>query len=272
MISDERERERSRRTLVWAVLISALLHVALAPLASWVWLANWVLVPKKSLQTETVVASTSVRIERRSVAQPPVRGASPQRAAPPQPAPHPAVRRERAAPRYELARSMPSATPQPTPSPEKKRDLPQPLTLRERLVEQQRRFAEQVAQLNRRKDPLSLAPVPRQPPAAFHRAFFDVPGHRERDVVQIVLTPLRHWYSGGTICYYARYDAQHGRGGSEDGVIPWPVCYPIGDDRIANPPYVHSVPIPVPPPGYVLPAGTYLTPLLQGIYNEKAGR
>lgn len=83
------------------------------------------------------------------------------------------------------------------------------------------------------------------------------------------LIPLRRWSSGAAVCYYARYVAQFATGAGEDGTIPWPVCYPASDDRIANPPYVHDVPLPLPPLGYVLPSGTYLTPLLSRIY---AGR
>jgi len=103
-------------------------------------------------------------------------------------------------------------------------------------------------------------------PAAYRRTFFDVPGHRDIDAVAVQLIPLRHWFQGVNSCYYTRYVAQYTRGGNEEGTIPWPVCYPINDDRIAHPPFVHDVPVPVPPPGYVLPPGTYLTPLLARIY------
>ena len=45
----------------------------------------------------------------------------------------------------------------------------------------------------------------------------------------------------------------------------------VDDDRIAHPPFVHDIPVPFPPPGYVLPPGTYLTPLLARIYAIRSG-
>ncbi|MBV8117592.1 MAG: hypothetical protein JOZ01_06415 [Candidatus Eremiobacteraeota bacterium] len=75
--------------------------------------------------------------------------------------------------------------------------------------------------------------------------------------------------TAASICYYARYVAQYTHGGNEAGTIPWPVCYPIDDDKIAHPPWVHDVPVPTPPSDYVLPPGTYLTPLLARIYANR---
>jgi hypothetical protein len=143
------------------------------------------------------------------------------------------------------------------------------VTFEQRLTTQEQRFAQEAQQFRAQNNPLSLAPARHELPAAFHRSYFDTPGHVQKDAVQIQLIPLRHWFSGTTICYYARYVAQFSTGAGEDGTIPWPVCYPLGDDQIANPPYVHDVPLPLPPSGYVLPGGTYLTPLLARIY---AGR
>ncbi len=83
-----------------------------------------------------------------------------------------------------------------------------------------------------------------------------------------MLTPLKHWLAGDLSCYYAQYDAQFSGGGSEQGVIPWPVCYPRNADAMIHPAYPHDLPVPFPPPGYVLPAGKYLTPLLEGLYDR----
>ncbi len=161
---------------------------------------------------------------------------------------------------------MPSAAPQPTRQ-ELKRNPP---SLAQQIAQQERAFSQEIAQLRARDNPLSLATKAPAPPAAYHRTYFDLPGHREVDAVEVQLIPLRRWYTAGAVCYDARYVAQYMHGGNEEGVIPWPVCYPIDDDKIAHPPFVHNVPMPIPPRDYVLPPGTYLTPLLARIYANRS--
>jgi hypothetical protein len=272
MISGRRD-DRERGPLLWAFVASILLHALLAPLYGWTWIVRFA--PSKPVQKEMVVASTAIRIERRSVAvprsvtadrvAPPTRAAQPQRASQPvRPGPQPAT------PHHELARQFPQATPQPTTDhPAGRPAQLEPATLQQQLAMQEQRFARVAEQFRSQNNPLSLAPPKRQISEAFHRSYFDVPGHVQKQAVQIQLIPLRHWYTGTTICYYARYVAQFATGAGEDGTIPWPVCYSVNDDRIANPPYVHDVPLPLPPVGFVLPAGTYLTPLLAHIYASR---
>lgn len=259
---------------MWALLLSIAIHALLLPLASWVWLLRLPLDAARPPQREMTVASTAVRIERRPVPQPRTHAQPQHRPAPPTASrrPQPATRAAppASAPRHELAREVPSAAPQPTPQKRIERPTEASVPLKQQIAQQQREFSQEVARLHARDNPLSLAPAQRHPPASFRRTYFDAPGHRQLDAVQIQLIPLRHWYAGATICYYTRYVAQFTTGGSEDGTIPWPVCYPIDADRIAHPPFVHSVPIPIPPPDYTLPSGTYLTPLLTRIYNRKA--
>lgn len=272
MISEPDGQRRGRRLIFGALLASIAIHALLAGLSSWLLLVRPFLTPKLP-PPETVIASTAVRIERRAVPRPraqPV--ARPVAAAAPvtRPlAPHVAHPLPRAAPRHELARNASSAPPQPsaTPAP------PKPVSaLAEQLAQQQRAFSQEVARLHAGNNPLSIAPKPHESPAAFQRTYFDVPGRRDDHAVQVELFPIRHWYGASTICYYARYVAQYVHGGNERGIIPWPICYPVGADRIANPPYVHDVPIPVPPSDYVLPPGTYLTPLLARIYASRPSR
>lgn len=272
MISRERdERPRERLLLLWATLLSILIHALFVPLTAWLGLLHlrWMVPPPAP--RETVVASTAVRIERRPVPQPRVREAPhPQPVpAPVAPRPHPA---QRAAPppvpQHELAREMPRATMQPPPQEVPPTQAP---TLAQQISQQQRAFSQEIAQLRARNNPLSLATKAPQPAAAYRRTYFDVAGRRDENAVQVEVIPLRHWYSGTTICYYTRYVAQYTHGGNEEGTIPWPLCYPIDADRIANPPFVHDIPIPVPPPGYVLPPGTYLPPLLSRIYANRTG-
>jgi hypothetical protein len=277
MISGRRD-DPDRGPLVWAFVASLLLHALLLPFSGWNWIVR-LSVPRQPA-TERVVASTSVRIDRRSIPIPRSVSAShtaPQvRAAAAQRALTPIAPRPSAAPRHEFARERPDASPQPEssvePTPGEPAPKAQPVSqtdVRAQLATQEQTFAHEAEELRAADNPLSLALPKRQTAAAFHRSYFDVAGHKQENAVQIQLIPLRHWSSGTTICYYARYVAQFATGAGEDGTIPWPVCYPIGNDRIANPPYVHDVPLPLPPAGYVLPSGTYLTPLLTRIYAER---
>ncbi|HEY3675746.1 MAG TPA: cell envelope integrity protein TolA [Candidatus Tumulicola sp.] len=276
MISGRRD-DRERGPLLWAFVASILLHALLVPFYGWTWIVR--LAPPKPMQNEMVVASTAIRIERRAIPVPraisadraarATRASQAQRAVQPvRPAP------ESAMSRHELARQLPQATPQPEPTadhPDGHPAQPEQATLQQQLASQEQRFARQAEQFRSQNNPLSLAPPKHQIAEAFHRSYFDVPGHVQKQAVQIQLIPLRHWYSGTTICYYARYVAQFSSGAGEDGTIPWPVCYPVDDDRIANPPYVHDVPLPLPPIGFVLPPGTYLTPLMARIYSGREG-
>ncbi|HKU82167.1 MAG TPA: hypothetical protein VJP76_08365 [Candidatus Tumulicola sp.] len=271
MISESSDQRRGSRLLLGALLASLAIHALLAALSSWLPFLRLPFFSVKPVQRETVVASTAVRIERRAVPQPRTH-AVPRRTAaihPPvrPPAPRAARPQPLARPRHEIARTVPSAAPQPSAAPEP----PKPASsLAEQLAQQQRAFAQEIARLRAQNNPLSIAAKPRASPAAFHRTYFDVSGRPDERAVQVELFPIRHWYSASAICYYARYVAQFVHGGNEEGIIPWPICYPAGADRIANPPYVHDVPIPVPPAGYVLPPGTYLTPLLARIYAARA--
>ena len=267
MISQERDdRPRGRLLLLWATFASILIHALLIPLTAWLSLLH-ILAPPKPPQRETVVASTAVRIEQRPVPQP--RAQAQPHPLPPrvtQPAPVPQRAAPAPVPRHELARPAPTAPPQPPPQRMPPTQAP---TLQDQIAEQQRAFAQEIAQLRARNNPLSLATSAPHPAAAYHRTYFDVPGHRDVDAVQVELIPLRHWYTATASCYYTRYVAQYTHGGSEEGTIPWPVCYPVNDDRIAHPPFVHDVPVPIPPAGYSLPPGTYLAPLLVRIYAAR---
>ena len=270
MISLERdERPRERLLLLWATVLSLLIHALFVPLAAWMGLLHLPWLRPPPAQRETVVASTAVRIERRPVPQPRVQQAPHPVPAPVAPRPHPAQRAAPpAVPRHELAREAPSAPPQPPPQSTPPTQAP---TLQQQIAQQEHAFSQEIAQLHARNNPLSLATRAPETAAAYRRTYFDVAGHRDVNAVQVEVIPLRHWYAGSTICYYTRYVAQYTHGGSEEGTIPWPVCYPLGADRIAHPPFVHDIPVPLPPPGYVLPPGTYLTPLLSRIYANRSG-
>jgi hypothetical protein len=269
MISEERDERRGRHNLLWALLLSAAIHATLLPLGLWLTGLHVTMLAPRQPEREMIVASTAVRIEKRSVPQPrsPLPQPRPIRAQRQLPQPRRVQAARPAAPRHELARSAPSAPPQP------KVQKPQPhhaqSSLQQQIAQQERTFSQEVAQLNQRNNPLSIATSAPRPPTTYRRSFFDVPGRLQRDAVQAVLIPLSHWYTHGLSCYYTRYVAQFTNGGNEQGTIPWPVCYPANDDRMAHPPYPHALPIPVPQPDYVLPAGTYLTPLLRSVYDMR---
>lgn len=272
MITEERDRERGAKTLLWAFAASILIHALVLPAAFWSWTRS-VLLSQQPRQHEWVVSSTAVRIERRTVPQRRNRPTPPQplpvppqpQPVPPQP-PRPPQPARPAAPRPEIARISPTAPPQPNKSAER---VAEP-SLQSRLEQQEQTFSQVVARLNEQNNPLSIAATREPPAATYRRTYFDVPGHSRREAVEALLLPLRHWRSNNMSCYYVRYIAQFTSGGSEDGVIPWPVCYPVSDDVMVNPPYPHDLPIPLPQRDYVLPSGTYLTPLLRSIYDRRS--
>jgi hypothetical protein len=273
VISETGDDRRSGRLLIWGLALSIAIHALLAAFSSWVLLAKLPLFAPKPQPREIVISSTAVRIERRRPVPRPRSRAVPQTrpepVEPPQTArrPQPATRAAPPATRpHELARAAPTAQPQPSPA---KIERSRPSTLEQQIAAQQRTFQQEVARLHAADNPLSIAPKARETPSTLHRTYFDVAGRRDLDAVQVQLVPIQRWVTGTMVCYYARYVAQYTHGGNEEGTVPWPVCYPLGDDRIANPPYVHDIPIPVPQPDYVLPPGTYLTPLLTRIYGQR---
>jgi hypothetical protein len=261
MISEARDEERGRHNLLWALLLSVALHATLLPLAFWLAGLQLPMLAPPQPRRELVISSTAVRIEKRTVPQPRSARTQRKRAT----LPHEAKTARPASLPHELAREEPTAPPQPKPS--KPRRVHEPPSLQQQLEEQEQTFSQEVARLNQRNNPLSIASPAAQSPSSYHRSYFDVPGRHQRDAVQAVLIPLSHWNAHGLSCYYTRYVAQFTNGGNEDGTIPWPVCYPENDDRMIHPPFPHALPIPVPQPDYVLPAGTYLTPLLRAVYN-----
>lgn len=270
MISEEGTERRGIRRLIWPGLVSLFLHLIVMPAVGWFWLSSFLHEFSKPPPQEQVLMSTAVRIERRPVPRPVnhpvavtppqpqvVAHAASQAAAPSHAAP--------AAPLHELARENPTAPPQP---PAEKRVQPAPESMESRLQRQEQQFSQAIASLKAKNAPLSIATTKPQPAAAFHKATFDMSGYHEPKGAEMVMVPLKHWNEGGLSCYYVSYTAELAAGGGEDGTIPWPVCYPPNHDyfllEIGS-----RAPIPYPQPGYVLPPGTYLTPLLKRIYEHE---
>lgn len=205
---------------------------------------------------ETVAFSSSIRIEQRTQPRVHPNVPIPQRVAQPiPPIPKQSVVK-RVVTRHELSVQRPNASP-----------------LAQRLAREQQILQRESEQLQAANNPLADVRNA-NPPATLKHTMFDASGE-SRDNVEAYLLPIRHWKNGSLSCYYVQYNAQFSSGGNERGVIPWPVCYPQSHDSIAIANAIsertgRSVPLPIPVPqaSYVLPTGTYLTPLLKNIYSH----
>lgn len=258
-VSDELSRnERSR--LPWALLVSALLNLVLWPFLVWLFGAKMPIIAPNQQREQFIVSSSAVRIERRTVPQP---VSAPHRTLPaPQRVQTPAtVVHQPPAQHHELAREEPQAPPQP-------RERTQ-ATLAQKLAKDEQQFSQETKTLQSENNPMSVATIAPQPPAAYQRSYMDLNGKDKQENVFAVLTVRERFQTATLHCYYVRYDAQFSGGGTDNGTIPWPVCYPKDHDAMLPLDRPHMLPVPAPQPGYVLPAGTVLSPLLQEIYDRK---
>ena len=274
MISDPTFRARRPDLLLWGFILSLLLHAAFLSAMFWAFKLQLPWAHERTKPERLFVVSSALRIQHRTVPQrprppqrttpqvQPVRPVAPQPQYQPQRRPQPQPTQAR----RELVQIASSAPPVPTPHPS---SLPQ--TLAAQLARQQQLYQREVAQLRQQNNPLSVATISPRPPSSYRRSYVDIGGvvNERRELVEGILTPINHWFTGPMSCYYTRYAVQFSTGGSEQGYIPWPVCYPRDHDVMVNPPWAHLLPLPVPPVGYVLPDGTYLTPLLREIYDQR---
>ena len=220
---------------------------------------------------ELIVSSSSITIEKRTVPKPP----SPQQQQHTRPE-HAATTKTQQVPHQqrvakpepqarptEIAREVPHATPEP-PTHKARHE---PASLAAQLAQQEQMFAREAQQLNA-SHTLSIATSPPEPPSTFRQTYMDVNGRQEQNEgVEALLEPRQHWVRNGMSCYYVHYYAQYSGGGTEEGNIPWPLCYPADHDAMLPLDKTHRLPIPKPPIGYTLPPGTPLQPLLQAIYS-----
>lgn len=240
--------------MVWSAIASTTLHVVVLSLLFYAF-ARIVLSPKGS--GEHVSEHTSISIEapvkpkpvrKRHVSHRPA-------VAPPPPAPS----------YHELAKESLSGTPQPPQTPHK---VAVSSIQRDRIA-----FANEVAQLNQRNDPHAIPTIdPASAESASKSYSFDM-GNSDGGGSHGngLIIPTRSWHERGLDCYYTRYEYTYPTGASEEGSIPWPVCYDPGSDPFHEPP--HPMPFPLPETGYTLPAGTYMPPLEKQAYeNWLAGR
>lgn len=265
-------KQDERPALVLSLIASIAINLILWMLVIWGSAVQLHLRPAIE-KPELIVSSSSIRLERRTIPQPRSAQAQPQTR--PQQAVTPKQqqmpRRERVAkpePQArptEIAREVPQATPQPQP----RKAQHAAASLQSQLAQQEQMFAREAQQLNS-SHTLSIATSPPEPPSAFHRTYFDTSGHEQQhENVEAMLEPIpgRHWVASGMSCYYVHYYAQYSGGGTEEGNIPWPLCYPVEHDAMLPLDRTHKLPIPAPPAGYVLPSNLTLAPLLRAIYT-----
>jgi hypothetical protein len=266
MISErDDEQQGGRGTLLWSFLASMLVNIL-------IWTAftgrfSFLRAIATQQPEETfIVSSSSIHIERRTIPQP--RSVPHSSRAMPRPLtrqprvtrPKRAARRPESRP-AEIARALPAASPQPRPGKQREQSLSEQLALQSAL------FAQEAARLNAQHAPISIATMAPQQPETYQRSYIDASGANAREQVEALLLPKQHWFDASLSCYYVHYYAQWSGGGSEEGNIPWPVCYPRDHDAMLPLNHPHVLPVPAPPIGYVLPPGISLTPLLRQIYT-----
>lgn len=254
--------ERAKRTLLWALVLSLLLHLAAAPLFAWLLAvrANFT-PPKGELQPLTV--TSSVRIERRD--RPQIRRKSgavtprtAARIAVPRLAPpvqRIAVRHPQpAVARHELSVFAKHAPPAQL--------SPQSLAL------DQHQFAAAIARARDRANPLSGSGSGTSvgPPKHYGANLSDV-SFGSSGGGEGVLTPLKTWKDGPYTYYYVRYYVRLGDGSIESGVVPWPIRYLPANDPFAN--RTPHFPLPGPLPDYVAPTGTDMQPMIRSCYERR---
>ncbi len=273
MITERDDRQQNdRAALAWSLLVSALLNLLVWMLAvgHWGMLLRSVTRPPKP--QEFLISSTAVTIRHkivpapqhvRSLARPPTQ---------PRPQREPVQPRRAAVPRpearpTELAHLVPNASPQPRSAPRRER----PASLAQQLAAQEKTFAREAQRLSASNAPISVATPSHFTPSTYQRTYMDLNGKDPRESVTALLMPLpgRHWIANGMSCYYVHYSAEFSGGGSEEGNIPWPVCYPENHDAMLPLDHPHPLPVPAPPVGYVLPPNATIGPLLREIYAGK---
>ena len=237
--------------MVWSAIVSAALHLAVLSFLFYA-LARVVMTPRGA--GEQVSEKTTISID--APIKPKTAPKHHQRrkpvTLPPPPIPM----------RHELARESVDATPQPP-------ERPHTIVV-SRIQRDQASFAKEVAQLNARNDPHAIPTIdPASAESASKSYAFDAGRSSDGQAHgNGIITPVRSWQERGMDCYYARYEYTYPSGASEEGSIPWPVCYDPASDPFHEPP--HPMPFPLPVAGYTLPPGTEMPPLEKRVYEDWA--
>lgn len=259
MITDQPDERRPRRTLAMAFLLSMLFHAVLLPLLLWLFSFSTLIRPPHGHRGEAlIISSTSQKVERRPVPRP---------RSVPLAASHARIVRSIPRQLHVLARESANAPPQPS------RTQRAPTAAQrfiQRLAQEQVAYSQEVTTLNAADNPKSIATLPPRSSASYMKSYFDESGSSDIFAGHGLLIPLKHWFDGDRSCYYVRYTFEYPNGGSEEGNVPWPICYPRNADPMQEPP--HPIDLPTPMPGFRVASGTYLTPLLKFYYDHFQGK
>ncbi len=251
-----RARKTGRaRPFFWFTLLSGVLHFfAVALLALFVFRHFVPLSPPKQ-QPVMVSISTATRIERRSH---PIRARQPLERPRPIQQPNP-VERPRAVepvrPRF-LARPVvrPHAR------------APMPSLTQSQIQAQTLAYERTIAQAKAANDPVAGAATSKLTPSASRPTKLNIDGSFGRPQPEGVLYPQKRWVDGPYAYYYVQYTAEYADGTTESGQVPWPIRFPLSDDPFAR--HIHRIPLPGPPPDFVLQAGVALQPLVKNCYDH----
>jgi hypothetical protein len=227
----------SRRVLPWALLLSLLAHAVAIPLLMWIILLQYMAPAMMRPPHDLLIqSSTAVKIAEKSRPVPhppkPLRLVHPEQVVAPATAAPP--------PPHELAQIQRSAVGESPPQPHK-------ASFGDQLAAQNRQFAREAQRLHFENNPLSVA-TNAPNPTTFRRSYFDDPSNQKRvQGFMAYLSSTKQWYDGNLSCHYAAYSTQFNGGGNEDGIIPWPVCYPRDHDLLSIRSYANIVlPVPLP--------------------------
>jgi len=163
-------------------------------------------------------------------------------------------------PRHELSKE----TQLPAPREPKPRRIP----VVSKLERDEAGFAKEVAQLNAQNDPHAVPTIDPASRESLTKTYaLDIPS-ASGEHGNGIITPVRGWRDGGRDCYYGRYSFTYPDGATESGSILWPFCYDAGVDPFKQPP--HTIPFPLPLPGFRLPADAMMPPIEKEVYQAWA--
>ena len=143
-------------------------------------------------------------------------------------------------------------------------------TITSPLERDQAGFAHEVAQLNKQNDVHAIPTIdPGSQQSPTKEYGFAIPSSlRGEEHGNGIITPSRRWRDNGQDCYYGHYEFTYPDGAEESGDIVWPFCFDPDLDPFKEPP--HSIPFPLPLPGYRLPPNTQLPPIEKSVYQQWA--
>lgn len=245
-------KTRRVRPLFWYALLSAILHF----FAMWLLglLLFRALIPVQPKQQPMMVSiSSAARVQPRPR---------------PVPAQQPVPQPHAVAPQQHTAPQPPAPQPQQRDLSKHARIAPrqtQTLT-HSQIASQMHAFEQTIAQAKLANDPVAGAATDTVVPQAPKRYALNVRSDFGRPQPEGILYPVKRWIDGPWVYYYVRYSAQYADGTTETGVVPWPIRFPKDADPFAH--NIHRMPLPGPLPGYVLPAGTLLKPLVKNCYDH----